>query len=251
VSGLGSRALALAAGGGGGGAAAPFHQAWRGLTGVRDGSTIAFTGAGYTSLSARGAGDALTVNGPAGGGKVWRASVGQTTGAALVFEDVGAVDTAAAVLFAINGPQVNSSIAGGCSVDLGFIQSQVGDGQWDGGGLDRITFDLGTAKVSNGTGAGIATRGTNVNASYAFPRGNIGAVYCARVGTQMVTAIGSPDGGWAQIYLDTVVTANAGSWILRLEQNIVGGTMDVDIMAHMPHGVWAPSLTDFPMLALD
>lgn len=236
-----------ASGGGGGGL---LTQGWGGIDGVYNGDALTFTGVGFTDINDRGVGDALTANGAAGSGKVWRAACGQTTAAALVLEDVGAVDTATAIQIAITGPQVNCSVAGNFAVDLGFIQSQVGDGQWDGAGVERLTVGLGTSKIANGTGANLATRGINVNSSYAAPRTNVLSLYCARVGTQMVTWIGGAE-GWSQVFLDTVVTANAGSWILRLEQNNAGATMMVDILKWAPHGVLTPSLTTPPMLSLD
>lgn len=250
---IGPRALALTGGGGGGGGAAPYHQGWTGLTGVVDGSTISFTGAGYTDINARGVGTALTVNGPAGGGKVWRAMLtGAATSAGVVFEDVGAVDTASAVMLALYGPDgVNGTSSSGVAVDLAFIQSQAGDAAWDGGGVDRISWALDTARVSDGRGGGLATRAITSNPSTSAPRGQVVALYVARVGTQMVTAVGDGRGGWAQIHLDTAVTQAAGSWILRLENNNAGKVFGVDILAHMPHGVWTPSLTNFPKLDLD
>ena len=245
---IGPRALTLTASGGGGGGSTPSD--WTGLAGV----VTDFTGAGYTDINARAGGvTALTTNGAFGSGVGWRVECGQTAGSAVILEDIAAAtDTAVAVRVAIRGSEhnANDSAASYC-VGLGLIQSQVGDGTWDAAGLSRLGRDWPTSWLFKGGAATVgAAFATQLILANAWARAGYVDLALSRVGTQMTFWVGA-DGMWIPAYFDTLVTTLAGSIMLRLEQNVAAKTLGADIIAYMPHGVWTPSLTVPPQLALD
>jgi len=245
-----------AAGGGGGASASYAGPDWPALAGVYNGIDATFTGVTFTDLNTRaGAGTALTVNGPAGAGQIYRVGVAQTTGSAIVLEDLAALtDGATAVRLAIRWVDHNSVDAAGSPdvrVSLAFIASQVGDAALKGAGIYSNVDTAATTAISGSQGAGVASHGTigTINDGGAPPTLGLD-LYAARVGSDLTVWFGT-GGSWRRIFTHSGVSTAAGSWVLWIRQGGAGHTMQLDIQAWAPSSALTASLTEPPRLALD